>query len=184
MIKIYCYNLRYYIRNPRIRNDWPVVLQNLDPNIRNAVRAVIIRDDRILLIRKEYEDGRQQYALPGGAQQAGEPLATTLYRECQEEIGTSVRIDSLLHVADWFKPRDTVPPSTRHLVEFLFMCGVEDTYIPQSGHHPDNHQVDVTWAELATLDSLPLHPSASAALLHSIRHDRYDKSVVYLGAIG
>lgn len=155
-------------------------MHNLDPNIRNAVRAVIIRDDMILLIRKEYEDGRQQFALPGGAQDTGETLRTALDRECLEEIGTTVRIDSLLHVADWFKPRDTVPPSTRHLVEFLFACDVEDSYSPQNGHHPDSHQVEVVWAELDTLESIPLHPSASAAFLHSIRQD---KAAVYLGVI-
>jgi 8-oxo-dGTP diphosphatase len=155
-------------------------LNNLDPNIRNAVRAVIIRNGRILLLRKEYEDGSQQFALPGGAQDTGEPLTTALDRECREEIGTSVRINALLHVADWFKPRDTIPPSTRHLVEFLFACEVEDSYIPRSGHHPDKHQVDVVWAELDTLDSLPLHPSASAAFLQLVRHE---EAMMYLGVV-
>lgn len=155
-------------------------MHNLDPNIRNAVRAVIIRDGRILLIRKEYEDGRQQFALPGGAQDSGETLSSALDRECREEIGTTVRIDSLLHVADWFKPRDTVPPSTRHLVEFLFACDVEDSYSPQNGHHPDSHQVEVVWVQLDTLESIPLHPSASAAFLHRARQD---KAAVYMGVI-
>ncbi|MDX2477303.1 MAG: NUDIX domain-containing protein [Gammaproteobacteria bacterium] len=155
-------------------------MHNLDPHIRNAVRAVIIRDSRILLIRKEYEDGRQQFALPGGAQDSGETLSSALDRECREEIGTTVRIDSLLHVADWFKPRDTVPPSTRHLVEFLFACDVEDSYSPQNGHHPDSHQVEVVWVQLDALQSIPLHPSASAAFLHSAMKD---KAAVYLGEI-
>lgn len=155
-------------------------MHNLDPHIRNAVRAVIIRNGRILLIRKEYEDGRQQFALPGGAQESGETLSSALDRECREEIATTVRIDSLLHVADWFKPRDTIPPSTRHLVEFLFACDVEDTYSPQNGHHPDSHQVEVLWVQLDTLDSIPLHPSVSAAFLH---RSRQDKTAVYLGVI-
>ena len=155
-------------------------MDNLDPNIRNAVRAVIIRDGRILLLRKEYEDGSQQFALPGGAQDTGELLTAALDRECREEIGASVRVNVLLHVADWFKPRDTDPPSTRHLVEFLFACEVEDSYIPRSGHHPDKHQVEVVWAELDTLDSLPLHPSASAAFLQRVRHE---ETMMYLGVI-
>ncbi|MBT4078331.1 MAG: NUDIX hydrolase, partial [Gammaproteobacteria bacterium] len=41
---------------------------NLEPSIRNAVRALIIRDSRVLLIRKEYEDGSELFALPGGGQ--------------------------------------------------------------------------------------------------------------------
>ena len=155
-------------------------MDNLDPNIRNAVRAVIIRDSRILLIRKEYEDGSQQFALPGGAQDPGETLTMALDRECQEEIGADVRILSLLHVADRFKLRDTTPPSTRHLVEFLFACDVEETYMPQNGHHPDKHQVEVVWIELSKLDSVTLQPQSMAEFLSRIQQQ---KSAVYLGTI-
>jgi len=148
--------------------------------IRNAVRAVIIRDSRILLIRKEYEDGSQRYALPGGAQDPGETLISALDRECREEIGTDVRILSLLHVADWFKPRDTVPPSSRHLVEFLFACEVGQAYTPQNGYHPDKHQVEVVWIALDRLDSIPLWPRSIATFLSRIQQE---KSAVYLGTI-
>jgi ADP-ribose pyrophosphatase YjhB (NUDIX family) len=155
-------------------------LNNLDPNIRNAVRAVIIRDDSILLIRKEYEDSSQRFALPGGAQDPEETLTTALNRECREEINTDVSIHSLLHVADWFKPRDTDPPSTRHLVEFLFACDVGKSYTPQNGHHPDKHQVEVVWIELDKLNDVPLWPPSLAVILPRIQQEN---SAVYLGTI-
>ncbi len=141
---------------------------------------MIIRDSRILLIRKEYEDGSQRFALPGGAQDPGETLTTALDRECREEIGTDVRIVSLLHVADWFKPRDTVPPSSRHLVEFLFACEVGESYTAQNGYHPDKHQVEVLWVELDRLDTIPLWPQSIAAPLSRIQQE---KSAVYLGTV-
>jgi ADP-ribose pyrophosphatase YjhB (NUDIX family) len=141
---------------------------------------VIIRGDKVLLLRKEYEDGSKRFALPGGAQDPGEPLTEALDRECREEIGTGIRRCSLLNVADWFKKRDTVPPSTRHLVEFLFVCEVDDDYTPRNGHHPDKHQVGVVWAELETLDSIPLHPPAMITFLQNFRHER---TAVYLGVI-
>lgn len=155
-------------------------MHNLEASIRNAVRAVIIRDSRILLIRKEYEDGSQRFALPGGAQDPGETLTMALDRECREEIGTDVRVVSLLHVADWFKPRDTVPPSTRHLVEFLFTCDIDENYTPQNGHHPDSHQVEVVWTELNKLGRLPLWPHSLAETLPRIL---LEESAVYLGTI-
>ena len=157
-----------------------MILNRLDPNIRNAVRAVIIQNSRILLIRKEYEDGSQRFALPGGAQDPGETLTTALDRECREEIGTTVRILSLMHVADWFKRRDTVPPSSRHLVEFLFACDVGDAYTPQNGYHPDKHQVEVVWIELDRLNTIPFWPQSIATLLP---HIQLEKSAVYLGTI-
>lgn len=141
---------------------------------------MIIRDGRILLLRKEYEDGSQRFALPGGAQDPGETLVTALDRECREEIGTSIRKCSLLHVADWFKQRDTVPPSTRHLVEFLFACEIDGDYTPRNGYHPDKHQVEVIWIELEMLDSIPLQPRSMATFLQGIQRQ---KTAVYLGAI-
>ncbi len=155
-------------------------MDNLELNIRNAVRAVIIRDGRILLLRKEYEDGSEQFALPGGGQDTGETLTMALDRECQEEIGADVQIGPLLYVADRFKLRDTPPGSTRHLVEFLFSCDVVESYIPHNGYHPDKHQVEVLWVELATLDSLPMRPYAIGQFL---QHSQDEKSVAYLGMI-
>ena len=76
-----------------------MAMENLTPVIRNAVRALIIREGRILLLRKEDERG-ERFALPGGAQDLGETLEQALNRECQEEIGTGVQIIDLVHVAD------------------------------------------------------------------------------------
>lgn len=140
-------------------------MENLLPVIRNAARALIVRDDHILLLRKEgYPDG-ERFALPGGGQDPGETLQQALLRECQEEIGTQVLIDDLIHVADYFKMRDTDPPSTRHMVEFLFSCDVPDSYIPVNGAHPDKHQVEVIWMQLDSLPGVPLFPHSLAHFL-------------------
>ena len=142
-------------------------MENLDPNIRNAVRAFIVRDGCVLLLRKEGGGQGERYALPGGAQDAGETLIKALDRECQEEIGTQVEIGELLYVADYFKPRDTQPPSTRHLLEFLFSCKVPADYIPKNGYHPDKHQIEVVWVNLGDLDQLTLLPPSLAGHLKS-----------------
>jgi ADP-ribose pyrophosphatase YjhB (NUDIX family) len=140
-------------------------MQNLLPVIRNAARALIVRDDRILLLRKAgYVDG-ERFALPGGGQDPGETLQQALLRECREEIGTLVQIHDLVHVADYFKARDTDPPSTRHLVEFLFRCEVPESYVPVNGEHPDKHQVEVVWAQLDSLPGMPLLPRSLAVFL-------------------
>lgn len=155
-------------------------MENLLPVIRNAARALIFRDERVLLLRKEGGPRGERFALPGGAQDPGETLQQALERECLEEIGTSVEIQDLLHVADYFRVRDTVPPSTKHLVEFLFLCTVPDTYIPVNGSHPDKHQVEVVWTSLTELDTLPLFPRSLAGYL---QQSGQNDSPVYLGLI-
>lgn len=155
-------------------------MENLLPLVRNAARALILRDDSLLLLKKDGGSRGERYALPGGAQDPGETLAGALQRECEEEIGSRVEILDLLHVADYYKPRDTVPPSTKHLVEFLFECRVPDDYQPHSGHHPDKHQVGVVWAPLHALSHMNLQPRSMAEYLGSLRSRGRP---VYLGLI-
>jgi ADP-ribose pyrophosphatase YjhB (NUDIX family) len=130
----------------------------LIPDIRPTVRAVIVQRQHILLLRKDYGEPGERFALPGGGQEPGETLHETLQRECQEEIATRVEIGPMLHAADFFKLRDTEPPTRRHLLELLFRCQVPADYIPRNGYHPDKHQVDVIWAELSQVPDMPLFP--------------------------
>jgi len=155
-------------------------MDSIVPPIRNTARALIQQDNNILLLRKDgYEQG-ERYALPGGGQDLGETLQQALHRECMEEIGSRVEIQTLVFVADCFKPRDTPPGGTRHLVEFLFACTVPDDYIPKNGHHPDKHQVEVVWASLDELATMPLYPRSLGQHLANASGNTVP---VYLGTI-
>lgn len=147
--------------------------------IRNAVRALIIEDENILLLRKAYEDGAERFALPGGAQEPGETLDQTLYRECMEEIGAGVTIVELAFLADWFKPRDTLPPTKRQQVEFLFKCELPAGYEPKNGNRPDKHQVDVVWMPLMQLTSVELLPQSLVPYFHQAEN----VTPIYLGTL-
>lgn len=149
------------------------------PSIRNAARALIVREQKVLLLLKKDERG-ERYALPGGGQEAGETLQDALLRECSEEIGCTVTVNQLLHVADYFKERTTNPPSRRHQVEFLFSCDVPGNYEPQNGCKPDKHQIDVVWADLAMLSKLSGFPQSLVG--HLAEPDAHSHGV-YLGVV-
>ena len=152
--------------------------ENLIPGIRNAVRAVITQGDSVLLQRKIDDSGMERYALPGGAQEHGERLTEALQRECKEEIGARVEVIDLLFVGDYFKLRQTSPPSTRQLVEFLFACRVAPGYQPQNGPRPDKHQVDVLWVPIDQLAKIKLVPDDYIELLQ-----QQNPSRVYTGQL-
>ncbi|MDX1693753.1 MAG: NUDIX domain-containing protein [Ketobacteraceae bacterium] len=154
-------------------------MSQLLPNIRNAARALILKQEKVLMLRKEDREGFR-YALPGGGQETGESLKETLLRECVEEIGCEIRIRELLHVADYFRPRSTNPPTVRHMVEFLFICEVPDDYEPCNGSNPDKHQVDVVWADLEELSRLPIFPKSLVANLLGMQGK---SGHVYLGSV-
>ena len=157
------------------RDPGPIVLP-----IRNSVRALIVRCNRVLLVRKRGPDGAERYALPGGGQEAGELLHQALRRECHEEIDSGVEVLGLLHVADAFAARAARPGGYRQRVEFVFHCQVPADYQPRSGPRPDRHQVAVVWVGLQHLDGIDLRPAGMAAL---IRQAAIGQGPVYLGIL-
>jgi 8-oxo-dGTP diphosphatase len=61
-----------------------------------GVRALVLRDDRILMVR--HRCGATPWSLPGGGVNRGEDLATAALREVREEGGCGAQIEHLLGV--------------------------------------------------------------------------------------
>jgi 8-oxo-dGTP diphosphatase len=61
------------------------------PEVRLSVKAIIIREGHLLVLKCRDELGAW-YVLPGGGQQVGETLDQALRRECLEELGCEVHM--------------------------------------------------------------------------------------------
>ena len=68
-----------------------------------AVSAVIVRDGKVLLVRRARSPGKGFYSLPGGRVEFGESLHAALHREVDEETGLRIEIEGL---AGW---REVLP---------------------------------------------------------------------------
>lgn len=148
--------------------------------IRNSVRALILRHNRVLLLRKRGPGGGVRYGMPGGGQDAGERLHQALIRECVEELDTRVDIVGLVHVAEAFKQTGGKQAGYRQQIEFIFGCRVPTTYVPHNGAKPDKHQQGVEWVGLQHLEDIDLRPAGMATL---IRRAALCGEPVYLGDI-
>ena len=155
-------------------------MDNLQSGIRITVRAVIVQNEKVLLIKKDSPGQGIRYTLPGGALESGETLHQAVIRECQEEINTTVNAFDVLHIADFFIPKFKPEPYTRHQLEVLIQCQAPADYFPSCGSAPDKHQVGVEWLPLNELEQHRISPNFFADLLinlHNLEHNIYVGSV-------
>jgi len=149
--------------------------------LRTSVKAIIVRNNRILLAKYVDEVG-DWYCLPGGGQSHGEPLPDALRRECMEEIGVRLRVGRLVLVRDYIAKNHefAATDSYLHQVELMFECEVEGEYEPAIGTTPDKGQVGAAWLELEKLNEYRVYPKVLPDLL---RDGVPSEGVVYLGDV-
>jgi ADP-ribose pyrophosphatase YjhB (NUDIX family) len=106
------------------------------------VRGVVIRGDRILLV-KERSDGR--WTLPGGWADVNESPAEAVVREVREESGYEVRAVKLLALYD--RNKHDHPPLLWHTYKVFFACEI-------TGGSPMS-SIETDGAEFFSIDALP-----------------------------
>lgn len=119
--------------------------------IRNAAKALIIKDNKMLAVK--ISDGKDEwYIMPGGGQDVDELLPETVRREVAEEMGLQVEVKDLVFVIEGLHGENF------HRVDLVFLCeyiGEVKNAILQG----DTNQVGYDWLDIKTLNKTPLYPS-------------------------
>lgn len=119
--------------------------------VRNAAKALIIKDNKMLAIK--ISDGKEEwYIMPGGGQDAEELLPETVCREVAEEMGLQVEVKDLVFVIEG------VHGENFHRVDLVFLCEYKGT-IENAILQGDTNQVGYAWLDIKTLNTAPLYPS-------------------------
>ncbi|MBL9057101.1 MAG: NUDIX domain-containing protein, partial [Rhodobacteraceae bacterium] len=85
--------------------------------LRVATRALILQDDRLLLVNA-YPGGRSNlWCAPGGGAESGASLPVNLAREVHEETGLTVAVGAPALINEFHDPR-----SGFHQVDIFFRC--------------------------------------------------------------
>jgi 8-oxo-dGTP diphosphatase len=131
---------------------------NMKP-IRNSIKAIIIRDRHVLLIKNIDKDGFW-YVFPGGGQNSGEEMRAALRRECFEEAGISISVGPLRLVREYIGKNHEFQGSDSdvHQVELYFECGLAPGSEPRNGEMKDTDQVGAEWVSLEHLGSVRVYP--------------------------
>jgi 8-oxo-dGTP diphosphatase len=86
-----------------------------------GVGAVIIRDDRVLLVKRAHPPIQGQWSIVGGVLEVGELVRDAAVREAQEETGLLVEPGELLGVYDRIL-RDPEQRVQYHYVLIDYLC--------------------------------------------------------------
>ena len=126
--------------------------------IRLVARAAIVRDDAILLVAFDGENGFH-YNLPGGGVEPSETLYDTARREAREETAAEVEVKELLVVYECFPPDYGFALDEQvHNVDFVFHCVLREGSEPRLPDNPDANEVAVHWIPLDEFPDAPLIP--------------------------
>lgn len=125
----------------------------MDESPRLAVRALIRRDDTLLLVNA-YKDGRARlWCAPGGGVRRGTSLHENLIREVHEETGLTIAVGELALVNEFHDPRGTF-----HQVELFFHATVAAGLLSDDWRDPEgvvSQRQFFTRAELARMRVKP-----------------------------
>ena len=102
------------------------------PRPRLAVRAVLVRDDRLLLVNA-YPGGRSDlWCAPGGGVESGTSLPVNLAREVHEETGLTVAVGAPALINEFHDP-----VTGFHQVDLFFRCTITAGTIDPAWRDPE-----------------------------------------------
>ena len=149
-------------------------------SVRNAAKAIIIKDRAILAVRYE-DEGGVYFAIPGGGQLHGETLVETLHREIKEELNIAIRNSGLRFIREYIGKlgESAWRDAAFHQVEFMFECEIEGDTAPMMGAHGNHSQVGFAWIPIDELDQVRFYPKKLIAYLGK----PYPKEIEYWGCV-
>ena len=140
-------------------------------HIRIRAAGILVKEDRILLVRHE-KNGKSYWLLPGGGVDFGESVADGLKREFREEVGLDIQVGPMVLV------HDSIPPNHhRQVLNIYFMVTTEKYDIHVT---PDAVLRDAAFYPLAEFPSMPVNPDVKAEVLEGLK-THWAKGCLYIG---
>ena len=128
-----------------------------------GVGAIIIRNDRVVLVKRAHPPIEGQWSIPGGALEVGELVREAAVREAREETGLIVEPGELLGVFDRVL-RDPDERVQYHYVLIDFLC------TPVGGElRADSDAAEVGWFSREELQALNLAQDTHEVILKGFK---------------
>ncbi|WEU41009.1 MAG: NUDIX hydrolase [Candidatus Odinarchaeum yellowstonii] len=133
-----------------------------------GVGVVIMKDERILLVKRRNEPGKGKWAIPGGVVQVGERLESAAIREIKEETNLKVTLGDVAGVFDYIEYDERGAIKFHYIIIDFFANSVEGT--PQ----PSSDVEDLTWIDFKEAHRYEL-TSSTKKLIQKILNSKIRK---------
>ena len=124
-----------------------------------GIGAVIIVDDRVVLVKRAHPPIQGEWSIPGGVLEVGELVRDAAIREAREETGLMVEPGELLGVFDRVL-RDPEQRVQYHYVLIDFLCRVVGGEL-----HAASDAAEVRWFKREELPALKLAEDTQEVIL-------------------
>lgn len=114
---------------------------------RIAARAVILHDDRLLLVNAWPGGTSDLWCAPGGGVQSGQSLPQNLIREVHEETGLTVAVGAPCLINEFHDPATGF-----HQVDLFFRCTIQAGILSDDWRDPEDVVTDRRFFTRADLD--------------------------------
>jgi ADP-ribose pyrophosphatase YjhB (NUDIX family) len=125
---------------------------------RLAVRAVILREGRLLLVNA-YRGSAALWCAPGGGVELHQPLTQALQREVREETGLEIAVGNICLVNEFHDPHGVF-----HQVDIYFRCVVTGGDPVGEWVDPEGIVTHRAWVTRAEMAGLRVKPDSLAAV--------------------
>lgn len=142
--------------------------------IRLATRAIIVRDDRLLLVNAFPGGISDLWCAPGGGAEVGASLPDNLIREVHEETGLTISVGAPCLINEFHNPDDDF-----HQVDIFFRCAITDGQIDQGWQDPEEVVTNRGFFAHAEMEQLRYKPDSLAEIAFSdgLRYDPLERIV-------
>lgn len=141
------------------------------------VGVILIKDDKILLVKSTY-DSETFWVTPGGGLEFEESMENCAIREVKEETGLDIRVEKLLYL------RECIPNNKKdHVVDLIFQGNVIGGELI-TGVDPDKEETVIKSVEFIPLDKmneLKIFPKCLPDLILQDKDNNFKDCPKYLG---
>lgn len=116
-----------------------------------AVGAVVLHQNRILLIRRSKEPARGEWAIPGGRVELGETMREAAAREVMEETCVSIRPGELIYFFE------TIQPDPKGRIQFHYAIFDFRAEYLAGEPTPRDDAMDARWVSAEDADTYHLN---------------------------